>query len=201
MKRFASLLLTLCVLFLLLGLLPVHGESQVYDKVLRIHVLANSDSEEDQAMKLQVRDAILQVTEPLLQEIHTREEAESVIRDHLPLLKETADRALESLGARHTATVELSQESYPTRIYEQCAFPAGSYLSLRIRIGSGEGQNWWCVLFPPMCLSAASKETAEDAFISVGFTDDQYRIITETNNPTYTVRFKILEVLKEQLHS
>ena len=201
MKRFGSLLLTLCALFLLLGLLPVHGECEVYDRVLRLHVLANSDSEEDQAVKLQVRDALLRVTEPLLEEISTREEAEAVIRDSLPLLKETADETLKSLGSDHRATVELSRERYPTRTYDQCAFPSGSYLSLRVRIGSGEGKNWWCVLFPPMCLSAASRESREDAFISVGFTDEQYRVITETDDPTYTVRFKILEVFEEYLGS
>lgn len=201
MKKIGSLLLTLCVLFLILGILPIHGENEIYDRVLRLHVLANSDCEQDQAMKLKVRDAVLSVSEPLLREVSTREEAESVLSNNLSLLKATAENTLRAMGSEDAVTVELGHERYPTRTYDRLAFPSGNYLSLRVRIGSGEGRNWWCVLFPPMCLSAASTDHREDAFISVGFTDEQYRVITETDQPTYAVRFKLLEVLEKHLGS
>ena len=88
-------------------------------------------------------------------------------------------------------------EDYPTREYESCAFPAGQYLSLKICLGEAEGQNWWCVLFPPLCLSAATDSSDhEDAFIQVGLTKEQYGIITETEDTKYRVRFKILETVK-----
>ena len=201
MKKIGSLFLTLCVILLVLSILPIHGESAVYDRVLRLHVLANSDSPRDQELKLQVRDAVLAVTDPLLRDAVTREEAEAILGSNLPLLKATAEDTLRSLGSEDTVTVELGRESYPTRTYARLAFPSGNYLSLRIRIGTGEGQNWWCVLFPPMCLSAASEESAADAFISVGFSDEQYRVITETDSLTYTARFKILEVFEKHLGS
>ena len=94
----------------------------------------------------------------------------------------------------------IGEEYYPTKNYENCAFPEGEYVSLRVCIGEAEGQNWWCCLFPPLCLSAASEdadESNEDAFISVGFTGDQYKLITETEQPKYRIRFKILETIQK----
>ena len=90
-------------------------------------------------------------------------------------------------------TVELGQESYPTREYERLAFPAGEYLSLRVMIGEAEGQNWWCVLFPPLCLHTAV--TPEEEMISVGFTPDQIKVLTDSDTPKYRLRFKLLELL------
>ena len=202
MQKITVVVVTLCVLFLFIGLLPVHGESEIYENVLRLHVLANSDSEEDQALKLKVRDGVLAAAEPLLADCTSREEALNVVRANLDHLEEAARTVIAAEGRQDPVRVELGEEVYPTRTYESCSFPAGAYVSLRVLIGEGEGQNWWCVLFPPMCLSAASaneKSAPEDAFISVGLSGDQYRIITETEDPTYTVRFKLLEVLEEAL--
>ena len=111
-----------------------------------------------------------------------------------------AEETLRKAGCQDTVTLSLGEEEYPTRTYESMAFPAGSYVSLRVVIGEGEGQNWWCVLFPPLCMSAAVSENGtdgEDAFISVGLTEDQYKIITETDEPAYRIRFKALEILKQ----
>lgn len=196
-KKILSVMLTLCLIVLLVGILPVHGESEIYNRVLRLHVIANSDSEEDQALKLKVRDAVLEASTPLLAECETREEAMTTIRENLPLLEDAARKTIAAEGRADTVSAVLGEEVYPTKDYESFCFPAGSYVSLQIKIGDAEGQNWWCVLFPPMCLGAASKESAEEACISVGLTGEQYRIITETERPTYSVRFRILEVIEE----
>ncbi len=194
------LVLTLCLLILVLGILPVHGESEIYENVLRLHVLANSDSEKDQSLKLKVRDAVLAKSEELLGGCETREDAIQKAREHLPELELAAREALRAEGCYDAVRAELGEEVYPTRNYESFCFPAGKYISLRIVIGEGKGQNWWCVLYPPMCLSAASADSApNDGYISVGFTGEQYRIITETDNPSYRVRFRILEVFEEVL--
>lgn len=198
-KKIAALLATLCLLILLIGILPVHGESEIYSDVLRLHVLANSDSKEDQALKLKVRDAILQASEPILRNCRTRDEAISAIQNHLSLLEAAASGAIAAEGRDDSVSVTLSEEVYPTRVYESFCFPSGSYVSLRVLIGDAEGANWWCVLFPPMCLGAASESAAEDALISVGLTGSQYRIITELDEPIYSVRFRILEVFEETL--
>ena len=197
-KRLLTTVLILCALVLLLGLLPVHGEDAVYDTVVRLHVLANSDSEEDQVLKLQVRDAILQITSPLLSECKTQEEAATLLNSHLDEIQTAAETVIEKAGRNDTVKVLLGMEDYPTRDYEEFCFPEGSYLSLRVCIGAAEGQNWWCCVFPPLCLgsSKASKNTAEDAFIQVGFTPSQYKIITESEKPVYKVRFKLLELFQ-----
>ena len=106
------------------------------------------------------------------------------------------ERALLSAGAEPRVQVTLTKEEYPTRRYENLAFPAGPYLSLRVLIGEAAGQNWWCVLFPPLCLSAATdKKQQEAALLSAGLTEEQYRIVTDTDKPRYKLRFKILEWL------
>ena len=109
-------------------------------------------------------------------------------------LQKVARSTVKEKGYSYPVSVELGEEEYPTKTYESCAFPAGEYLSLRIKIGAAEGKNWWCVLFPPMCLSAA---TDKETFTSVGITDSQYQIITETDKPKYKIRFKILESFSE----
>ena len=198
MKTFASLMLSVLMMTtaLAMALLPVHGEEAVYDSVIRLHVLANSDSEEDQALKLQVRDAVLDEAQQLLQGTATRAEAEAVLRPNLPRLQQAAAAVVAAADFDDSVTVTLSDEDYPTRTYEQLAFPAGEYLSLRVMIGAAEGKNWWCVLFPPLCLSAAtSREEAEMAFLAAGLTGEQYRIITDSDeNTKYKLRFKLLEV-------
>ena len=199
MQKITVLTVTICILFLLISLLPVHGETEIYSGVLRLHVLANSDSEEDQALKLQVRDAVLAASEGFLTDCATREEARLAVEAHLPQLEQAARDAIHAAGRTDSVSLALGEEEYPTRSYESCCFPAGTYLSLRVIIGEGAGQNWWCVLFPPMCLSAATGEAAEDAFIAVGLTGEQYRVITETDRPTYSVRFRILEVMEQAL--
>ena len=199
MKKTIAALLVVVSLFLLVGLLPVHGESEIYDSVVRLHILANSDSEEDQALKLQVRDAILEVTAPLLGSCTDRDEAETVLRAHLAELTETAKGVLERAGHSEAVAIEFDLEEYPERTYDSFCFPSGSYLSMRVLIGNAEGHNWWCCLFPPLCRAAAtvSQKEAEDAFISVGLTSNQYKIITENESPVYKIRFKFLELFRK----
>lgn len=197
-KKFYVAIVVLLVTLMALSFLPVHGEREVYDTVVRLHVLANSDTEEDQALKLMVRDGVLEAAAPLVEGCTTQAEAVEALTAHLNDLEAAALAVIESEGYDYPVTVLLGEEDYPTRTYESCAFPAGTYVSLRVLIGEGEGQNWWCCLFPPLCLSAATaKQDNEDAFIQVGLTKDQYGIITETGKTKYKVRFKLLEVLED----
>ncbi|MBE6699972.1 MAG: stage II sporulation protein R [Ruminococcaceae bacterium] len=195
-KRILTLSVIAAMLLLVIGLLPVHGEDEIYNKVVRLHVLANSDSEEDQAVKIAVRDAILDVTVPLLQDCKTKEEAVTLLEANRPFLTEAAQAVLQKEGFDDAVSIEMGLEDYPTRTYDSLCFPAGEYISMRVNIGEAEGQNWWCCLFPPLCLGAATvnEKKAEDACISVGFTPTQYKIITESDKPVYRARFKILEL-------
>ena len=203
MKKWLGFLMAAVMLVTAFMILPIHGEAGLYDNVIRLHVLANSDSEEDQALKLTVRDAVLKKTQTLLENVDSKEEAEAILRQNLPVIEQTARDALRAAGAENTVTVELGQESYPTREYERLAFPAGEYLSLRVMIGEAEGQNWWCVLFPPLCLTAAtaqSEQETEAVCLSAGLSGEQYRMIADTDETKYKLRFKILEVAEEFFH-
>ena len=191
-----SVILMVCVVVLVVGLMPIRGEAVIYDTVVRLHVLANSDSEEDQALKMRVRDAVLEVTNPLLADCKTQDEARGLLESHFDEIERAAEGVVADAGKDYPITLLLDLEEYPEREYDGFCFPAGEYLSLRVCIGAAEGQNWWCCLFPPLCRGAASasSEEAEDAFVSVGMTPDQYKVITENERPVYKVRFKLLEL-------
>ena len=198
-KKFYPALAALLIILMALSFLPVHGEADVYDTVVRLHVLANSDSDEDQALKLAVRDAVLSVTADDLRGVTDREAAVAAVTGRMEDIRLAAEQVIADAGRDDlcgTVTVTLGEEEYPRRTYGDCTLPAGTYLSLRVGIGEAEGHNWWCVLFPPLCLSAAEadRDSAEDAFMAVGLTKDQYAVITETQHTKYRVRFKILEL-------
>ncbi len=194
-KRLLIAMLAIASILLFIGLLPVHGETEIYDTVIRLHVLANSDSEEDQARKLRVRDAVLEVTAPLLQDCTDQAQAKQLLEEHMDEIRAAAEGVIESEGRTDAISLYLDEEEYPERSYDSFCFPSGTYLSLRVCIGEAEGQNWWCCLFPPLCVGAStvSSEKAEESFIAVGLNPSQYKIITESDRPVYRVRFKILE--------
>ena len=116
---------------------------------------------------------------------------------NLDKLQASALAAISAANENYSVEIELGEEEYPTKNYESCCFPAGEYLSLKVKIGKAEGKNWWCVLFPPMCLGAASEC---EAIAEVGLTDTQYAIITETDSPKYKIRFKLLEAIEKAVN-
>ena len=188
----AALILIFAVV---ISFLPVNGEAEIYDNMIRLHVIANSDSEADQALKLKVRDAVLNVVEAL-PAARDKTEAENGIRSNARLIKESAEMTLRAEGCGDTVDVLFDTERYPERYYDGFALPAGEYTSLRVVIGDGGGHNWWCVLFPPLCRSASEGEREED-FIAAGFTPNEYKLIKSDSSPKYKVRFKILEILAD----
>ena len=196
-----KIILLFCVFVLCIAvcdILPIHGEEEIYESVVRLHVLANSDSDEDQALKLKVRDAILAYVSPRVIDAKSREEAIAILNGEMDSIKTIASDVVKSEGYDYSLDVTLTLEEYPTRNYEAMSFPSGEYVSLRVLIGEAEGQNWWCVLFPPLCLSAASEKAEnEEAFIAVGLNSDQYKIITENEDGKYYLRFKLLEAIKQ----
>ncbi len=200
MKKLAVIAALILIISIFIGTyFPIHGEAELYDKVLRLHVLANSDSSEDQALKLKVRDAVIEYLTPQAENCSGLSEMKTVVESSIGEITETAENVIKNEGYDYPVSVTLGFEEYPTRNYESMCFPSGEYLSLRVMIGNAEGQNWWCVLFPPLCLGAAENKTKkenEDAFISAGLTDDQYKIVTETENTKYRARFKILEIIE-----
>lgn len=179
--------LLLLLFALVLAVCPAAGEEEVYRDVIRLHILAASDDAADQADKLAVRDAILSTYGDFFRAFADRAEAEAALDPALrDAIRDTAEETLAARGRLAPVAVTLSEEDYPTRDYGSLSLPAGRYLSLRVVIGAGEGKNWWCVLFPPLC-AAASVEG-----VPLGLSDAEYRLVTEGKK---SVRFKTLELL------
>ena len=185
--RLALPALALLLSALLLAALPVSGEEAVYSDVLRLHILAHSDGEGDQADKLAVRDAILAEYADFFSSFSDkRDAAEALTPEMLNGIEETAKETLAARGKNPDVYVTFSRESYPTRTYGDLTLPAGEYDSLRVVIGVGEGKNWWCVLFPPLCTAASCEG------VPLGLSESEYRLLTEGKK---TIRFKSLELI------
>ena len=162
------------------------------EELLRLHVVADSDSAEDQAIKLRVRDAVIADISEDLANIGDFESAEAYIRENLPKIERVANETLKALGCEDIAVVTLAEEAFDTRVYDTFTLPAGVYEALRITIGSGEGKNWWCVVFPEFCVPAAGTEF-EDVAAGAGFSDALTGALT--GEGTYEIRFFLLDLL------
>ena len=207
-KQFLVFLLTFSILTALAlpfaAVIPSEEEAAVYDSVIRLHVLANSDSDEDQALKLKVRDGILSTAAGLVEGCTDFESAREALAGALPELRDAALGVLRREGSDYDVRVTLTREEYPTREYRGVTLPAGEYTSLRVLIGEAAGHNWWCVLFPQLCVTTASEggEVGDftilddtEPLVEAGLTPSQIELITG-DSPRVTVKFRLLEWLK-----
>ena len=180
-----SLLLALCF-SLCLGTCAQAKQSSLSSSLVRLHVIAVSDDEYEQSLKLRVRDGVLSYISPKLRDVKSAQQAQEIIKNELDGIKAAAESSAEG----RSVEVTLSQEYYPTRNYEKFSLPAGKYQSLRVILGEGEGHNWWCVVFPPLCISAAEQEQAVESM-----SEDMRGIVTEEDG--YEYKFRILELWGE----
>ena len=164
-------------------------------QVIRLHVLANSDSEEDQALKLEVRDRVLETTSALLTGETEPQAAAVLLNQHLDDIAQTAAQEISSQGHDDRVEVRLEQTWFPTRQYQGISLPAGNYLALRVLIGAAEGHNWWCVVFPNLCLPAVSERALEASTLTPG----QISLLQEEET-SYVFRFKALELWQSLKH-
>ena len=185
-----SLLLAL-ILTLLWGALLERRQQELSEQLIRLHVVAHSNGATDQSLKYYVRDRVRAEVEPLLASAANRTEAETALAAHLPRLAEIAEEAVTAWGIAYPVRANLTWERYPTRAYESFTLPAGLYRSLRVEIGEAVGQNWWCVVFPPLCLEAASGSAALEV---AGLSENEVALIAGGSDG-YTLRFRALEVI------
>lgn len=162
------------------------------EELIRLHVVANSDSEEDQAVKLRVRDAVIESLRSAMEGVADVEEAKAYLQENLPRIQQVANDTLDALGCDCEAVVTLCKETFDTRYYDTFTLPAGVYEALRITIGEGEGHNWWCVVFPTLCVPATSEGFA-DVAAGAGFSEELNGALT--GEEEYEVRFFLLDVL------
>ena len=188
----SALLIALCA-SLCAGTWAQARQASIRAGLVRLHVVAVSDEEEEQAIKLRVRDAVLDYLSPLLEEADDAGEAKAIMEENLRGLALAAQSAAEG----RPLSVSLRREGFPTRTYEGFSLPAGEYDSLRVVLGEGQGHNWWCVVFPPLCLTAAQAEQLQQVM-----NEDEVKLITEAEG--YELRFKIVELwgeLMQRLHN
>lgn len=164
----------------------------IRQSVLRLHVIASSDTTEDQQLKLKVRDALLEKGADIFTENDSLIMAEEKVENSLDVLKETAESTVKELGYTYPVAVQLTESYFPTRQYENITLPAGTYNAVKVIIGEGEGKNWWCVMFPPLCLPAASENEAK---LSDVLNEKGMDIVT--GEKKYEVRFWIVEKYQE----
>ncbi len=174
-----------------LSVCPVRGEGEIYRDVLRLRVVAASDSEADQADKLAVRDAVLDLLGEVIGECSGREEAEKAAGAMAGEIAAAASDCLRERGTEAEVRVSFDWERSPRRDYGNRVLPAGTYRTLKVTIGEGAGHNWWCVLFPGICMRTAERDS-----VPAGLTPEEYRIITKAGNGKLKVRFWILEKLE-----
>ena len=168
----------------------VADREQLKNELIRLHVVAASDSDEDQAIKLQVRDAVLESLRRGLEDVTDVEGAKAYIRENLPRLEAAANEALAAAGCGDLATVKLQAEEFAARVYDTFSLPAGIYDTLRVTIGEGAGHNWWCVAFPSLCLPATT-DGFEAVAAGAGFSPE----LTDTLTGEYEVRFLLLDLV------
>lgn len=189
MKRIGICFLLVCLFWC--GTL-IADRQKLRQELIRLHVVANSDSQEDQALKLRVRDAVVENLQSAMVEVTDTEAAKAYLQEHLPQIRQTAQQVLREAGCEDTVQVSLAVEEFTTRVYDTFTLPAGVYDALRIVIGEGEGHNWWCVVFPSLCIPATS-EGFEDTAAGAGFSDPLTGALEGEEG--YEVRFFFLDAL------
>lgn len=193
MKKFIKFIAILLLLALAFWLGTVATDkARLSNGVLRLHVIAASDSNEDQALKLKVRDAINEELDSLMDDFSDMESAKNYLMEQLPKLERIANQVLKTEGSTDKATVSLVREPFTTREYDTFVLPAGIYEAVRVTIGAGAGRNWWCVIFPGLCVSASNDEFADTA-AGAGFSDQLTGALT--GKEEYQVRFFILDCI------
>lgn len=202
-KKLKNALILIILLFFYVGISAISYattvSSDISDSVFRLHVLANSDSEEDQNLKYKVRDALIAYLEDIAKDTSSKEEVMQLVANHLQDFETIAKQTITENGYTYDVTVEVGNFDFPTKNYGDISLPAGYYDALRVKIGEAKGQNWWCVMFPPLCfvnvtsgiVPEESKETMKE-----NLNEEEYALISNQDSSTIQFKFKLIEWLQ-----
>ncbi len=190
MKMFMKILVCTFVISVLLSAVPFESTcSELQQDVLRLHILANSDSSFDQQMKLDIRDRVIEMISPLYSDAQSKQDAIEITQDNLQLISDTAQSVVELYDCDYSVKAQITNMYFDTRYYDDFTMPAGMYDTLQITIGEAKGKNWWCVMYPSLCVGASSKQSMKDDLSS-----DEYTVITAGD---IEFRFKIVEYFEK----
>lgn len=171
--------------------------SDISDSVFRLHVIANSDSKEDQELKYKVRDKVLEYMNLISKNCTSKEDVINLAKTHQEEFKNIAQSVIKENGYNYNVNIYIGKYDFPTKTYGDISFPAGNYDCLRIEIGESQGQNWWCVMFPPLCfVDVTSGIVPEDSksLMQNNLTDEEYSIISDNHSPDIQIKFGLIEM-------
>lgn len=190
MKMFMKILVCSFVISVLFSMIPFESTcSELQKDVLRLHILANSNSVSDQQMKLKVRDEVIAKISPLYNGVEKKSDAVLITKNNLSLIENIAQKVVDSYGADYKVKADVTHKYFDTRYYDDFTMPAGMYDTLQITIGEAKGKNWWCVMYPTLCVGASSEISMKD-----DLSDEEYKVITEDD---IEYKFKIVECFEK----
>lgn len=190
-KDFLSTLTVIALCLFVMAAVPNDGDAAIYEDTLRLHILANSDSEEDQTLKLLIRDKVLNKYGERLKTSESIDGAIALGKTLSGNIKEDVDRWIAEEGYDYTSQVKITEEWYDTREYEDFSLPCGYYYSMQITLGEAKGKNWWCVMYPPLCLDLATEKAPADDGI-IDYTKEELTLIESRG---YSIKFRLIEIV------
>ncbi len=208
MKKFKRLkigrifvILILLSLFILISAISYVDavSNNIADSVFRLHVIANSDSKEDQELKLKVRDELLSYMNIISKDSTSKQEAMQIANEHKEEFTQIAEKVIKENGYNYTVNVQIGKADFPTKYYGDITLPAGTYDALKVQIGEAKGQNWWCVMFPPLCFVDVSTGIVPDNSkqeLKQSLDNEEYDLISKTDNNEISFKFKIVELFQ-----
>lgn len=170
---------------------------EIKDKLIRFHVIANSDTEEDQNLKLKVRDKVIEALSSKLSETKNVDEARNVLKENIDFINLVAKEVILDNNYSYDVNTMLSNENFPDKVYGNYIFPQGNYEAFRVIIGNGEGQNWWCVMFPPLCFVDETKDTVDSNELDKNIEEITEKNKKDKSKEQITFKFKIVELIKD----
>ena len=205
MRNFLKTFMILSILLILLFLITAYSYATnisegLSENIFRLHILANSDSEEDQALKLKVRDAILAYMETLTEDIADKQAVIELSKAHAEDFREIAQKVIQENGYHDSVNIEIGNFYFPTKYYGNISLPAGNYDALKIEIGEAKGQNWWCSLFPPLCFVSVSSGVVEqegEEYLKENLSEEEFAIVSNASSAV-EFKFKIVEMFQKK---
>lgn len=203
--RIFLLLLLLILSWVLTISIQIHAanrgkpQEKIAQEIIRFHVIANSDSKEDQLLKYQVKEALVQFLQPYLRDVQNADDARDLLAEMLPVIQDTAAQTINEKGYGYSVTASISTCYFPLKVYGSFTFPPGNYEALQIRIGNAKGKNWWCVVFPPLCFIDETYSIIDDdggEKLKYLLTEEEFESLRNNKVPV-KVRFKLLTLIKK----
>ena len=201
-KKVKYSIIIIILLFLYIFISAISYVSAVSDKlensIFRLHVIANSDSQEDQNLKLLVRDNLLEYMNNISLNCNSKDDAISIAKDHIDVFYNIANKTIKENGYDYNVNIEIGNYDFPTKTYGDISIPAGYYDALRVKIGNANGQNWWCVMFPPLCFVNVSSGIVPEKskeILEKELSDEEYDIIS-SDSSNVKIKFKLIELLQ-----